>query len=109
MRTTGLRQAMAATVLALGLAAIAPTGAAAVGLGKKCGGVGGIPCDSGLWCDLKAGQCNVADAMGRCVKIPDECPKNIRWVCGCDKKDYTNNCVRLQAKIQKDHNGHCKK
>jgi hypothetical protein len=109
MRTIGLRQAMAAMTLVFGLAFVAPTGAAAVGVGKTCGGIAGIQCDDGLWCDLKAGQCGVADASGRCVKIPDVCSKDIRWVCGCDKKDYTNNCVRLQAKVQKDHNGRCKK
>jgi hypothetical protein len=109
MRTTGLHQAIAAVILALALVAVAPTGAAAVGEGQMCGGIAGISCDKGLWCDLQAGQCGVKDAAGKCIKIPDVCTKDIAWVCGCNKRNYTNDCVRQQKKVQKDHDGRCTK
>jgi hypothetical protein len=109
MRTTHIRQAMAAMTLALGLALVAPTGAAAVGEGETCGTIVGITCDKGLWCDLEAGKCGGADIAGKCVKVPRGCPRNIAWVCGCNKRNYANDCVRQNAKVQKDHDGRCTK
>ena len=107
MRTMRIRQAVAATTLALGLAFVAPTGAAAVGEGQTCGTIAGIHCDKGLWCDLQPGQCGVKDAAGTCIKIPDACTKEIAWVCGCNKRNYSNDCVRKQKKAQKNHDGRC--
>jgi hypothetical protein len=110
MATTFLRQALTVLTMAFGLALLVPTGAAAaaVGVGKTCGGIAGIPCDYGLWCDLKAGSCNVSDAQGKCVKVPTVCNKIFKPVCGCDKKTYGNNCERQAAKAQLDHTGKCK-
>jgi hypothetical protein len=105
---THLHRALAALILILGLAVFAPTGATAVGVGKMCGGIAGIPCDSGLWCEPRAGKCGVADIDGKCVKVPTVCNKIFRPVCGCDNKTYGNDCDRLAAKVQKNHNGRCK-
>jgi Kazal-type serine protease inhibitor domain len=100
---------MAATALALGLALVAPTGAAAVGVGETCGTIVGIRCDKGLWCDFDAGKCGVADVGGKCIKIPADCTKERVPVCGCNKRTYSNDCRRQRAKAQKDHDGECKK
>jgi Kazal-type serine protease inhibitor domain len=108
MTTAFFRQAMTILALAFGLAFLVPTHAAAVGAGKTCGGIAGVACDYGLFCDFKAGSCRISDAQGKCVKVPTACPRIFRPVCGCDKKTYGNNCERLAAKAQLDHNGKCK-
>jgi hypothetical protein len=112
MRIIRIRQAVSAMTLALGLALIAPTGAAAVGEGQMCGGIAGIRCDKGLWCDLEAGKCGGADIAGKCVKKigrRDGCTREFVPVCGCNKRTYGNDCERQRARVQKDHDGPCTK
>ena len=104
-----LRLVIAALTVTLGAALLASSDALAVGLGQTCGGIIGIPCDTGLFCQNPAGQCRVFDAQGQCVKIPTRCPRIFRPVCGCDGKTYANNCFRQVAKAQLDHTGRCKK
>ena len=93
--------------LAFGLAFLVPTHAAAVGAGKTCGGIAGVACDYGLFCDFKAGSCRISDAQGKCVKVPTACPRIFRPVCGCDKKTYGNNCERRFKKVALKHTKPC--
>jgi hypothetical protein len=108
MRMRFVYPAMAALAVALGLAVFAPTGAVAVGVGKTCGGIAVIPCDAGLFCQMRPGRCGIADDSGKCAKVPEVCTKNIKYVCGCDGKTYGNDCERRMAKVSKKHNGKCK-
>ena len=108
MRTC-LVPAIAALSVTLGSALLAPTNASAVGLGQTCGGIIGVPCDTGLFCQHPAGQCKVFDAQGTCAKVPTRCFRIFRPVCGCDGKTYANDCTRQAAKVQLDHTGRCKK
>jgi hypothetical protein len=90
------------------IASLAFAGAAnAVKEGQSCGGVGGIPCDAGLWCEWGAGYCHVADAGGRCAKAPEICNEMFLPVCGCDGKTYGNDCQRRAHMVSKAHDGAC--
>lgn len=77
------------------------------GPGRVCGGIAGVGCPQGQVCELPPGECQVADNQGMCVTRPDACAAVVDPVCGCDGQTYGNDCVRLRAGVQKDHDGAC--
>jgi hypothetical protein len=100
------RKLLMAAVACLALLA-ATGGADAAKAGESCGGIAGIPCDEGLWCQWGAGTCHVADGGGTCVKAPEICNQRFLPVCGCDGKTYGNDCERQVHKVSKAHDGSC--
>lgn len=100
-------RAFASFGFAFGLVVLASTGVSAVGPGQTCGGVGGIPCDAGLFCQAPTGKCG-PDTLGKCVKVPEICNARYLPVCGCDNKTYGNDCNRQAAKVSKKHDGACR-
>lgn len=72
-----------------------------------CGGIAGNACPAGRTCDLPAGMCNAADLQGSCAVTADFCAEIYDPVCGCDGRTYSNDCFRLMAGAQKNHDGEC--
>jgi hypothetical protein len=83
--------------------------------GETCDGIAAIHCDKGLWCEHPAGQCDVIDGAGTCVKeTPANCKEIHEPVCACPVGDkppveYGNDCLRKVAKAQLDYASACKK
>jgi hypothetical protein len=75
---------------------------------QTCGGIAGIPCAQGLWCDpAPANACNGADLAGVCKDPTALCAQVYQPVCGCDGRTYSNDCVRVQSQAQLAHDGAC--
>ena len=74
----------------------------------KCGGIIGIPCPAGQWCDPEPNRCGGADILGTCVQVSGACPRIFRPVCGCNGRTYSNDCVRQNARVAKRHDGACR-
>jgi hypothetical protein len=75
--------------------------------GERCGGIAGVPCVEGRFCELPTGHC-CCDFQGECVDVPQGCPDVYDPVCGCDGQSYGNDCERRAAQVSKAHDGACR-
>ena len=89
-------------------AAETKTDAAKAGDAKVCGGIAGTKCGETEWCDYPAtNACGIADVTGICKARPGACTQDVKPVCGCDDKDYSNACWAEMEGHDVKHVGMC--
>jgi hypothetical protein len=73
---------------------------------KFCGGIAGIACGDGEFCDFGA-ACGAGDMGGTCKALPDSCGSKVKAVCGCDGVTYDNECLANAAGVAVHDTGAC--
>lgn len=75
---------------------------------ETCGGIAGLTCDAGQWCDYPEDtMCGAFDMLGECKPRPEGCPDVYMPVCGCDGSTHGNECEAHAAGVDVLHEGTC--
>jgi len=74
---------------------------------RFCGGIQGLTCGRGSYCQLQPGVCNRPDARGVCRPLPRVCNRIFAPVCGCNGQTYPNACEAAANGVSVSHNGRC--
>jgi hypothetical protein len=76
--------------------------------GDACGGLQGLSCDDGEFCNYPpSAQCGAADQTGVCSDKPEGCDLAYIPVCGCDAMTYGNACAAASAGVSVSYAGEC--
>lgn len=74
---------------------------------RECGGLQGLECDEGEFCNFTDGSCGAADELGICEVIPESCDDVFDPVCGCDDETYANECEAAAQGVSVASQGAC--
>jgi hypothetical protein len=79
------------------------------GPGGSCGpGGSAASCQTGLFCQYAEVQyCGEVSGPGECAQQPTVCTKEWAPVCGCDARNYSNDCVAHSHGVSIRHRGLC--
>ena len=74
-----------------------------------CGGIAGLICPAPEteFCSYPRGECGLDDGLGECRGRPEFCAQDCPRVCGCDGRDYCNECIAAANGISTLHRGEC--
>ncbi len=73
-----------------------------------CGGLLGLQCADGEFCNFPPGAfCGAADQTGTCTSIPQACTREFNPVCGCDGLTYSTACVANSEGVSVASPGEC--
>jgi hypothetical protein len=98
------------TWAAIGIAplVLAAKGCGVAVVGEECGGLAGLSCDEGQFCDFAPdASCGAADQTGTCRETPEICTLQFDPVCGCDDQTYGNACEANAAGVSVAREGAC--
>ena len=78
-------------------------------VGDTCGGFRGRTCKQGLFCKYEIkDMCGASDMTGTCSEYAEICPMVFDPVCGCDGRNYSNQCSAWQHGISASYKGQCR-
>jgi hypothetical protein len=75
-------------------------------LGESCGGLAGLGCQEGLYCNYQD-SCGEYDLFGICHAPPEDCDPTHLPVCGCDGETYPNACLAARRGVSVRAEGPC--
>jgi hypothetical protein len=71
-----------------------------------CGGAMNLGCPIGTFCRLSE-DCGGIDRKGFCSRIPESCTLEEQTICGCDNREYLNECTANTLSSTKKNEGRC--